>query len=83
MNKTNIKCPRYNSDKLYKFALNKQAKQKYQCKQCKPQLALGAGDGLPKMNYPNCPKYDKVTCTMHINIMIVINEITRNGIYNS
>ncbi|WP_156625184.1 hypothetical protein, partial [Clostridium tertium] len=29
MNKTNIKCPRCHSDKLYKFGFNKQAKQKY------------------------------------------------------
>nr|WP_243431750.1 hypothetical protein [Clostridium botulinum] len=29
MNKTNIKCSRCHSDKLYKFDLNKQAKQNY------------------------------------------------------
>lgn len=50
MSKTNIKCPRCNSDKLYNFGLNKQANQKYQCKQCKRQFALGDGDGLPKLN---------------------------------
>ena len=49
MSKTNIKCPRCNSDKLYKFGLNKQANQKYQCRHCKRQFALGDGDGLPKM----------------------------------
>ena len=52
MNKTNIKCPRCHSDKLYKFGFNKQAKQKYQCKQCKRQFALGDGDGRPKLNNP-------------------------------
>ena len=56
MNKTKIKCPRCNSDKLYKFGLNKQAKQKYQCKRCKRLFALGDGEGSPKMNYPKCGK---------------------------
>ncbi|MBU5487483.1 hypothetical protein KQI77_07205, partial [Clostridium sp. MSJ-8] len=31
MNKTKIKCPRCHSDQLYKFGLDKQANQKYQC----------------------------------------------------
>ncbi|MBE6051872.1 MAG: IS6 family transposase, partial [Clostridium sp.] len=32
MNKTNkIRCPRCHSDQLYKFGLDKQANQKYQC----------------------------------------------------
>ena len=61
MNKTNIKCPRCNSDKLYKFGLN----QKYQCRQCKRQFALGDGDGIPKMNYPKCPKCGKSTYLHH------------------
>lgn len=65
MNKTTIKCPRCYSDKLYKFGLNKQANQKYQCKQCKRQFALGDGDGLPKMNYPKCPKCGKGTYLHH------------------
>lgn len=35
MKKTNkIKCPRYHYDQLYKFGLDKQANQKYQCKKC-------------------------------------------------
>ena len=59
MSKTNIKCPRYNSDKLYKFGLNKQANQKYQCKQCKRQFSLGDGDGRPKLNNPKCPACGK------------------------
>ncbi|MGO4933572.1 IS1/IS1595 family N-terminal zinc-binding domain-containing protein, partial [Clostridium perfringens] len=29
MNKTNIKCPRCHSEKLYKFGFDKQANQKY------------------------------------------------------
>ena len=56
MSKTNIKCPRCNSDKLYKFGMNKQPKQKYQCKQCKRQFAIGDGDGRPKLNNPKCPR---------------------------
>ncbi len=59
MNKTNIKCPLRHYDKLYKFGLNKQGKQKYQCKQCKRQFTLGDAEGLPKRNYPRCHKYGK------------------------
>ena len=65
MNKTNIKCPRCHSNKLYKFGFDKQANQKYQCKICKRQFALGDGDGLPKMNYPRCPKCGKGTYLHH------------------
>ncbi|SHH32138.1 InsA N-terminal domain-containing protein, partial [Clostridium collagenovorans DSM 3089] len=39
MNKTNIKCPRCHFDQLYKFGMDKQANQKYQCKKCKRQFA--------------------------------------------
>ena len=84
MNKMhNIKCPRCHSDKLYKFGFNKQAKQKYQCKQCKRQFALGDGDGRPKLNNPRCPKCGKIkkpTYTIHTNITIAINAITRSAI---
>ena len=80
MSKTNIKCPRCNSDKLYKFGMNKQAKQKYQCKQCNIQFVLGDGEGLPKKNYPRCPKCGNVTYTMHTKITIAINAITRSVI---
>ena len=65
MSKTNIKCPRCNSDKLYKFGMNKQAKQKYQCKQCKRQFAIGDGE---------------LTYIIHINITIAISAITRSVI---
>ena len=65
MSKTNIKCPRCNSDKLYKFGMNKQAKQKYQCKQCKRQFAIGDGDGRPKLNNPKCPRCGKGTYLHH------------------
>ena len=65
MSKTNIKCPRCHCHKLYKFGLDKQANQKYQCRQCKRQFVLGDGDGLPKMNYPKCPKCGKGTYLHH------------------
>lgn len=79
MNKTIIKCPRCNSDKLYKFGLNKQAKQKYKFKNCKRQFALGDGDGLPEMNYPNVLSVVKVLIyIMHTNTITVINVITKN-----
>lgn len=63
MNKTNIKCPRYHSNKLYKYGMNKQTNQKYQCKICKRHFALG--NGLPKMNYSRYPKCDKGTYLHH------------------
>ena len=80
MSKTNIKCPRCHSDKLYKFGLNKQANQKYQCRQCKRQFVLGDGDGLPRMNYPKCPKCGKGTYIILINTIIVINAIIKSVI---
>ena len=62
MSKTNIKCPHCNSDKLYKFGMNKQAKQKYQCKH---QFAISDGDGRPKLNNPKSPRCDKGTYLHH------------------
>ena len=59
MTMNNIKCPPYHSDKLYKFGLNKQAKQKYQCKQCNLHFVFADGNRLPKRNYPKCRKYVK------------------------
>lgn len=76
MSKTIIKCPRCNSDKLYKFGLNKQANQKHQCRQCKRQFALGDGDGLPKMNYPKCPNVVRA----HIYIMLINTTIVTSAI---
>ena len=65
MNKTKVKCPRCHSEQLYKFGLDKQANQKYQCKKCKRQFIDGDGDGNPKRNYPRCPKYGKATYLHH------------------
>lgn len=65
MNKTNTKCSRCDSGKLYKFGLNKQAKQKYQCKNCKRQFTFGVGEGRPKINYSKYPKYGDTTYLHH------------------
>lgn len=65
MNKTNIKCPRCHSNKLYKFGLDKQANQKYQCQNCKRQFIASDGIGRPKMNYPRCPKCGRATYLHH------------------
>ena len=91
MSKTNIKCPRCNSDKLYKFGMNKQAKQKYQCKQCKRQFAIGDGDGRPKLNNPKmktrCGKeltyiihkhYNRYKCTTRGCNHIIVKHHTTN-----
>ncbi len=65
MNKTKLKCPRCHSDQLYKFGLDKQANQKYQCKNCKRQFVAGDDVGRPKRNYPKCPKCGKATYLHH------------------
>lgn len=65
MNKTNVKCPRCHSDKLYKFGLDKQANQKYQCKKCKRQFAPDSVTTKSKCNYPRCPKCGKATYLHH------------------
>ncbi|ENK0555902.1 IS1/IS1595 family N-terminal zinc-binding domain-containing protein [Clostridium sporogenes] len=41
INKLKIQCPRCNSTNLYKFAFDKKANQKYQCTDCKRQIAPG------------------------------------------
>lgn len=56
MNKTNIKCPRCHSKKLYKFGFDKQANQKYQCKECGRQFAPDSVSSRHKSKYPKCPK---------------------------
>lgn len=81
MSKTNIKCPRCHSNKLYKFGLYKQANQKYQCRKCNHQFALGDGDGLPKMTILNVQSVAKEhTYITLINIIIVISAIIENVI---
>lgn len=65
MNKTNIRCPRCHSDKLYKFGLDKQANQKYQCKKCKRQFAPDYVSSPVISKYPRCPKCGKATYLHH------------------
>ena len=65
MNKTNIKCPRCHSHELYKFGLDKQANQKYQCKKCKRQFAPDSVSVEKKSIYPKCPKCGKATYLHH------------------
>ncbi|WP_410745802.1 IS6 family transposase, partial [Clostridium neonatale] len=65
MNKTKVKCPRCHSDQLYKFGLDKQANQKYQCKNCKRQFAPDSVSMPKKSKYPTCPKCGKSTFLHH------------------
>ncbi|USS00673.1 IS6 family transposase [Clostridium septicum] len=65
MNKANIKCPGCHSNKLYKFGLDKQANQKYQCKKCKRQFAPDSVSNPIKSKYPRCPKCNKATFLHH------------------
>lgn len=65
MNKTSIKCSRCHSNKLYKFGLDKQANQKYQCKKCKGQFAPNSVTTKPKSKYPRWPKSGKATYLQH------------------
>lgn len=59
MNKTNLKCPRCCSDKIYKFGLDKQANQKYQCRECKRQFTFESINKLLIHKHPKCPKCPK------------------------
>ncbi len=65
MNKIKVKCPCCDSDQLYKFSLDKQANQKYQCKNCKCQFAPDSVSAQKKSKYPKCPKYGKDTFLHH------------------
>ena len=65
MNKTKVKCPRCHSDQLYKFVFDKQANQKYQCKNCKCQFAPDSVSTPRKSKYPKCPKCGKATFFHH------------------
>ena len=50
MNKTNIKCPRCHSEKLYKFVFDNQANQKYQCKECGRQFVPSLSVTVQNLN---------------------------------
>jgi len=61
-----IKCPRCNSSKLYKFGKDPHGYQKYQCKLCKRQFAPFSPKNPKKSKgYPKCPKCGKATFIHH------------------
>ena len=64
MNKTKVKCPRCHSAQLYKFGLDKQANQKYQCKNVNNNSLLTVSTPK-KSKYPKCPKCGKATFLHH------------------
>lgn len=81
MNKTKVKCPCYHFEQLYKFGLDKQANQKYQCKKCKQQFAPDSVSTPKKSKYPKCPNVVKLSSfTMLINTITVINVKIKSGI---
>jgi transposase-like protein len=59
---TEAKCPRCNSDALYKFGKTKIGKQRYICQVCNRQFVLGK-TRVEVKNRPSCPKCGK---PMHI-----------------
>ena len=65
MNKTNVKCPRCHSKKLYKFGFDKQTNQKYQCKKCGRQFAPDVVSRRQNSQYPRCPKCNRSTYLHH------------------
>ena len=67
-------CPRCNSKKLYKYGKGKFGNQKYQCRVCKHQFALGSissgsngAKPLPpeQRKYPSCPICGKAAFLHH------------------
>ena len=65
MNKTKVKCPWCHSDQLYKFGLDKQANQKYQCKKCKRQFDSDSVRRPKESKYPKCPKCGRANFLHH------------------
>lgn len=51
--------------KLYKFGFDKQANQKYQCKECDRQFAPYYVSICPKSKHPRCSKCNKATYLNH------------------
>jgi transposase-like protein len=56
------KCPRCDSDALYKFGKTKNGKQRYKCQLCNRQFVLGK-TRLEVKNRPDCPSCGK---PMHV-----------------
>lgn len=64
-NKTKVKCPRYHSEQLYMFGLDKQANQKYQYKKCRRQFAPDSVSTPKESKYPKYLKCWKATFLHH------------------
>lgn len=74
MNKTKLKYPRCHSEQLYKFGLDKQVNQKYQCKKCRRQFAPESVSTPKESKYSKCPNIGRLlSCIMLISITIAIN----------
>ena len=65
--KTKIKCPKCNSQNIYKFGKDpKTGNQKYQCKDCKHQgTFLDPVNRESKKGYPRCPLCGKGSYLHH------------------
>ena len=79
MNKTNIKCPRCHSDKLYKFGFNKQAKQSINASNVSASSHLATvKDYLKEIILDAQNVIKEHTYITHINIItIATNAITK------
>lgn len=59
------RCPKCNSQKLYKYGKDKQGNQKYQCRICKHQFAPDASKKDSPRKYPSCPVCGKSSFLHH------------------
>ena len=60
-----VKCPKCNSQKLYKYGKDPFGNQKYQCRICKHQFAPARAASLRKTRYPSCPMCGKASFLHH------------------
>jgi len=59
------RCPKCNSQKLYKYGKDKQGNQKYQCRICKHQFAPDVSKKDSPRKYPSCPVCGKSSFLHH------------------
>jgi len=59
------KCPKCNSQILYKYGKDKMGNQKYQCRICKHQFAEGSKRKASNRKYPSCPLCGKASFLHH------------------
>ncbi len=62
-NNSIVKCPKCNSENIYKYGKTPQGQQKYQCKLCNRQFTLSSKAKSRK--YPECPKCGQSTFLHH------------------